>query len=203
MTCKWYYEEVCCNGDSEHRADFRLEDDACEEWEENGMKSVMLSIRPKWCEKIIKGQKTIEVRRTRPKLQTPFKVFIYCTKGGKTLNIPISQERLIADVAVNGMKCMNCPIGNGKVIGEFICKETFPIYVYPDKAIKYWNLEHMEDAQVPYDALADYIGADKTGYGWRISDFRLYDKPKELAEFQNLTGKTIKRPPQSWCYVEE
>ena len=61
----------------------------------------------------------------------------------------------------------------------------------------------MEDAQVPYDVLADYIGADKTGYGWRISDFRLYDNPKELDEFQNLAGKTIKRPPQSWCYVEE
>lgn len=26
---------VCCNGDSEHRADFRLEDETCEEWEED------------------------------------------------------------------------------------------------------------------------------------------------------------------------
>lgn len=33
-TCRWYYEEVCTNGDSEHRADFRLPDDRCEEWEE-------------------------------------------------------------------------------------------------------------------------------------------------------------------------
>lgn len=35
-TCRWYaaFEGVCCNGDSEHRADFRLEDDRCEEWEE-------------------------------------------------------------------------------------------------------------------------------------------------------------------------
>ena len=35
-TCRWYapFEGVCCNGDSEHWADFRLEDDACEEWEE-------------------------------------------------------------------------------------------------------------------------------------------------------------------------
>ena len=30
-----YYEEVCCNGDSEHRADFRLEDETCEKWEGN------------------------------------------------------------------------------------------------------------------------------------------------------------------------
>lgn len=40
-------------------------------------KAVMLSIRPKWCEKIINGDKTIEVRKTRPKLDTPFKCYIY------------------------------------------------------------------------------------------------------------------------------
>ena len=34
LNCKWYYEDVCCNGDSEHRADFRLKDETCEEWEE-------------------------------------------------------------------------------------------------------------------------------------------------------------------------
>lgn len=42
-------------------------------------KAVMLSIRPKWCEKIVSGEKTIEVRKTRPKLDTPFKCYIYCT----------------------------------------------------------------------------------------------------------------------------
>lgn len=32
-------------------------------------KTVMLSIRPKWCEKIANGEKTIEVRKTKPKLK--------------------------------------------------------------------------------------------------------------------------------------
>lgn len=31
------------------------------------MKSVLISIRPKWVEKIANGQKTIEVRKTAPK----------------------------------------------------------------------------------------------------------------------------------------
>lgn len=35
------------------------------------MIAVLISIRPKWCEKIINGQKTIEVRKTRPKMDTP------------------------------------------------------------------------------------------------------------------------------------
>ena len=42
-------------------------------------KAVLISIRPKWCEKIVNGEKTIEVRKTRPKLETPFKVYVYCT----------------------------------------------------------------------------------------------------------------------------
>ena len=44
-------------------------------------KAVMISIRPKWCEKIASGEKTIEVRKTRPKLETPFKCYIYCTQA--------------------------------------------------------------------------------------------------------------------------
>lgn len=42
--------------------------------------TLMLSIKPKWCELIASGRKTIEVRKTRPKLETPFKCYIYCTK---------------------------------------------------------------------------------------------------------------------------
>lgn len=34
MNCKWYCEEVCCNGDSERRADFMDAESGCEEWEE-------------------------------------------------------------------------------------------------------------------------------------------------------------------------
>lgn len=44
------------------------------------MKSVILSIKPKWCELIASGQKTVEVRKTRPKIETPFKCYIYETK---------------------------------------------------------------------------------------------------------------------------
>lgn len=44
------------------------------------MKAVMLSIQPKWCELIASGKKTIEVRKTAPQLQMPFKCYIYETK---------------------------------------------------------------------------------------------------------------------------
>lgn len=43
------------------------------------VKSVLISIRPKWCELISSGEKTVELRKTRPKLDVPFKCYIYCT----------------------------------------------------------------------------------------------------------------------------
>ena len=32
-------------------------------------KAVLISIRPEWCDLIVRGKKTIEVRKTRPKLE--------------------------------------------------------------------------------------------------------------------------------------
>lgn len=47
-------------------------------------------------------------------------------------------------------------------------------------------------------------------YGWHISDLHIYNEARELSEFTGLRNTRfgaapydIKRPPQSWCYVEE
>lgn len=168
------------------------------------MKSVMLSIRPKWCKKIIDGEKTIEVRKTKPKLETPFKVYIYCTSGRPDLNIPISPERLMQDYLETGsMQSLNCPLGNGKVIGEFTCDRIYelaPLNHAPDDVEK--------QACLTREEIVNYLKG--TGYGWHISDLLIYDQPRELSEFTGLRNTRfgaapydIKRPPQSWCYVEE
>ncbi|MFQ8836323.1 MAG: hypothetical protein ACLR8L_00185 [Oscillospiraceae bacterium] len=116
------------------------------------------------------GEKTIEVRKTRPKLETPFKVYIYCTSGRPDLNIPISPERLMQDYLDTGsMRSPNCPLGNGKVIGEFVCdridtilpeNEPYGIYNIDDDYVFQTCLE--------YGALWDY-GNGQTLYGWHIS----------------------------------
>ena len=56
-------------------------------------KAVLISIRPEWCEKIINGRKNIEVRKTRPKMDTPFKCYIYRSVQGGV----ISQDLLRPD----------------------------------------------------------------------------------------------------------
>ena len=205
------------------------------------MKAVLISIRPKWCEKIANGEKAIEVRKTRPKMETPLKCYIYCTQSADMLWILKERERSlhpdkIADV-FKAAKCGGAYRGNGKVIGEFVCdridtllpaNEPYGIYDIDDDYVFQTCLE--------YGALWDY-GNGQTLYGWHISNLKIYDEPKELGEFTaacryknddgtcpsrriacsfqrydynpdgsiNIAecGNTIRRPPQSWGYVEE
>nr|DAH93059.1 MAG TPA: activating signal cointegrator [Caudoviricetes sp.] len=56
------------------------------------MTSILISINPKWCELIASGKKTIEVRKTRPKIEIPFKCYIYCTQSGKYKNGKIARS---------------------------------------------------------------------------------------------------------------
>lgn len=166
-------------------------------------KAVLLSIRPQWAEKIANGEKTIEVRKTRPNLPTPFKVYLYVTAGSLSYKCP------------NGM-IAHCN-GGREVIGEFVCDRIYKIdkdstdflfkagglSVYKQAAEEKCNLcVAMTD-----DELHGYLGHYQ-GYGWHISGLRLYDKPRQLEEFrrpcdQEGAVRYVKRPPQSWMYVEE
>lgn len=51
------------------------------------MKAILLSIRPEWTAKILNGQKTIEIRKSRPKCDLPVTVYIYCTFGQELIKI--------------------------------------------------------------------------------------------------------------------
>ena len=175
------------------------------------MKAVLISIRPEWCEKICRGEKTVEVRKTRPKLETPFKCYIYRTKG----TVP----HIIND------KWVQMEVG-GTVIGEFTCdridrlapaNEPYGIYDIDDDYVLQTCLEN--------GALWDY-GHGTPLYGWHISDLKIYDPLKKLTEFYTwkkckscsksgyestaciydencMVPVAITKAPQSWCYVEE
>ena len=167
-------------------------------------KAVMLSISPKWCEKIVSGEKTIEVRKTKPKLKTPFKCYVYCTSGYLPYKSPI------------GMGYRWCE--SRTVIGEFTCDRIYelaPINHAPDDIEK--------QACLTREEIVNYLNG--TGYGWHISALLVYDQSRELTEFRRACPNSwycescamyrenngtcgneslyIKRPPQSWCYVEE
>lgn len=180
------------------------------------MKAVLISIQPKYCELIASGKKTIEVRKTYPKIERPFKCYIYQTKKWWIY-------KLLPWLAARKQK----------VIGEFVCRGI----MRPNN-----NLSRMAKGSLLTEKELFEYSNGKELYGWRISDLKIYDKPKELSEFRKpcvdkyeycqgcqyghiilqpdeeeyalyhggyydtfeticLNGVT--RPPQSWCYVEE
>ena len=190
------------------------------------MKSVLISIQPKWVEKIANGEKTIEVRKTRPKLETPFKCYIYMTQG---------------DLKDLGSYSEWTYQNRMKVIGEFICNEIEEFHEWelsPQGKFAEFEEERLKKILsaaclsiaevVRYSENLPYY---KPLYGWHISDLKIYDKPKELSEFYTIDGsggdcccgcvyhekpleempcrtctgerRYLYRPPQSWCYVEE
>ncbi len=189
------------------------------------MKSVLISIQPKWVEKIIKGEKTIEVRKTRPKLETPFKCYIYYTKKKRLLAIFRKGDYIFSDDHKAGKFDENIFVKgdyywSGKVIGEFVCEK---ISSWKDHEIHISNLSKL--SCVSFSELGEYSKGGKDNlYGWHISDLKIYDKPKELSEFKKpcyINEKTcydcqhtwgfdyvkgcngkIEKAPQSWCYVE-
>lgn len=191
------------------------------------MKSVLISIRPEWCEKIANKVKSLEIRKTAPKLKPPFKVYVYCTKGPLYLNshngyVYLEKRDRLGFRGQGLYRRLNPGI-----IGEFVCDR-----------IDYWNHQIHDDdtitleraselSCVSEDELVEYADLGHF-FAWHISDLKIYELPMELGMFAksdkcpyNLNGECayprhcyragqtkrcgdyLERPPQSWCYVEE
>lgn len=157
-------------------------------------KGVLISIRPEWVNKIITGEKMVEVRKTRPKLKTPFKCYVYMTRQSRPWRVDGSGHRY-----------------DGRVVAEFTCthideirpaNEPYGTYDIDDDYVRATCLVN--------GAMWDY-GKGQTLYGWNITDVRIfYPQPIKLSEFTGIRASgvwleryQVERAPQSWCYVEE
>lgn len=213
------------------------------------MKAVILSLRPQWCEKIFNGSKSIEVRKTCPKLEPPFEVLVYCTMPKErwsvghqifyndTLYTLPTGELKIGDaleLMADWMRKYNEDnFLNGKVIGSFVCDRIVDIQSNGDDCGNYWHEWDdecgIEAMCLSYEELETYLGKS-VGYGWHITEPKLFDKPRELCEFyapcrkgketadesckgcsyafkgvstgEIICDNAITRPPQSFCYIE-
>ena len=194
------------------------------------MKSVLLSIQPKWCDLIASGKKTVEIRKTRPKIETPFKCYIYETKG--ITDTPFMDEDGHIDFH-----------GRGQVIGEFICDEIMRHSLFDDcaKILKQSCLTTKEFySYMGYPLVNPYQNLKEARkkfelYSWHISDLVIYNEPLSLDRlvvegdcdcrncgkcswfirgngydfegncdlaYEKKDLRPLFRPPQSWCYVE-
>ncbi len=166
------------------------------------MKAVLLSIRPKWCELIASGKKTVEIRKTKPKIETPFKCYIYCTYGEGLIEAydEFLPNYLIEQKVSKQKTWQNCC--NGKVIGEFVCdcirREREVVDGLVDIILE-------KTSCLSYRQLIKYADGREL-FSWHISDLVIYEKPRPLSDFRKSgvdRVSPLERPPQSWCYVEE
>ena len=185
------------------------------------MREVLISIQPKWVEKICHKvgeengkpiyEKRVEVRKKRPKCEVPFKCYIYETQG--RTETPFVDEE--------GHHIFK---GRGQVIGEFVCDRIIDSFLNNNDG---WFVEL--GCLTPKE-INEYQGDKAILYGWHITDLVVYDEPMELCEFfqvkairgyhkkdepkteginiPRLLNSTrfevnfLTRPPQSWCYIE-
>ena len=145
------------------------------------MKAILMSIHPVWCEKIFSGTKTIEVRKTRPKLMPPFKVYVYMTATKERFPL---WEYVTAYQDSKG----NMVNGSQKVIGEFVCDWITKVEPHCDVDDCVNQYIHHYPAILGNDCLSfrqlkAYLGK-KGGYDWHIKEPKLFDTPKKLSEFR-------------------
>ena len=162
--------------------------------------AVLLSIHPEWCQKIFRGEKTMEIRKNFPKdfRGQPFKCFIYCTKGQN------ARFRMEPDGSLLRL--------DGTVIGEFTCDKIYKvdkdsvgfnfttpsmnlaIYTLPENNDEEGNAKLKELTTCMTDAeLSEYLGIHP-GYAWHITELKTYETPLDLAAFHLRCENALR-----WC----
>ena len=172
------------------------------------MKAVLQSIKPFYCQKIMDGEKLIEIRKSAPKLDVPFKAYIYETQGRKypfgvsveTIakhadDLYLDTRRGMPAVKIDSKHRPYFSYGRMKVIGEYICN-NIDVYDFSTIQQEYHarvmnetvHDEFVSGSCVSYEDVYSYciVGAIPNEiYGWYISNLKIYDKPKELNAFYN------------------
>lgn len=208
------------------------------------MKSILISIKPEYVKDILNGIKILEIRKTRPNIELPCKVYIYCTNGYVLYDLRNEdylelKNNFILDVTHKSNKYLSGtpPMLNRKVVAEFTLNEI-DILEFRHLGVSHINCyipvnenadyEWEKHSCINYKDIVDY-GKSAPIYALHIEDLKIYDEPKELSEFRkenrchlanyeygccfecctfydlkDCDGRCskLKRPPQSWCYVE-
>lgn len=182
------------------------------------MKSILMSIKPEWVEKILNGEKTIEIRKSMPKCELPCRVYIYCTKEKSYMDRLVQNHNgfyftvreLVEDDADDYGLYYDVAGRNGEVVAEFTLKKIKEhkfnyIFENPEtdeEELTYnFTTEEMRyigfNESLDFDYFLEVYGNQKILYALHIDDLKIYDKPKDLSEFG------LQKAPQSWCYCED
>ena len=145
------------------------------------MKSVLRSVKPYWFYLICEGKKKIEVCKTEPLSKEWDRiVYLYCSKDMRSF------KRIPEQYREKYRKYL------GTVGAYFYC------YGIMDISSDYAPV----GSGIAPEELMQY-GKGKTLSGLCFHKINIFKKPRELGEFKNSKGEQIKRPFQSWGYIND
>ena len=185
------------------------------------MKSILLSIKPKYVANILNGIKTLEIRKKFPSDYVGW-VYIYCTKKEPYARRYVHNDK---------WGTLEYIKSDGKVVARFWCDKVEEIkYHFGYYDMGEWTESYiLENSCLSAKELDDYLQASKEydenkvsrvyGKAIHISQLEIFDKPKELKNFlinsHTVSGigfkgeekqfkilKPLKRAPQSWQHIE-
>ena len=192
-------------------------------------KAILISIKPKYVADILNGKKTIEIRKNCPKQlkgdgvtkPEPIDVYIYCSKEKPYIAYEKHIDEYILckslkelgeygnEVSPTSNMCAlqeSGAITNGHILAKFKLNCVEPLIneevqeyemTFNDWRTKTLSVyDFHSKAHLTFWELLGYLDK-KQGYAWYIDNLKIFDEPKELKEFG------VKRPPRSWCYIEE
>ena len=189
------------------------------------MKSVIRSAKPYWIYLILTGKKKVEVGKNFPKSKDWNKVVeMYCSKDIRSFNRIPEKDREWMRKYLGKIAC--------RFVCDRIDTYHYGNMDYPIPAFDgddsiceigdgyYITSGELEKTCLTYEELEKY-GKGAPLYGWHISDLVIYDKPHAISEFARpcdgcdklgtsrcteeispCRATILKRPPQSWQFVQ-
>jgi hypothetical protein len=173
-------------------------------------KAVIFAQNANNCKLIIENKKSLIITKTLPSINIPFKGYLYCNKKleidsseGKVQHYLFTPTNNIYSFTPSYSKLTgvyedsNYKLLNGKVIGEFICNRI-KVIIEP--------LELERGGQVTAEELNKFGANSSLLYGVEITNFKLYDEPKEVTDFyvyNTIWKHTLSKIANSWTCVED
>lgn len=190
------------------------------------MKKILMSIKPQYCAKIFNGEKTIEMRKIHPSIPTPYEVLVYETKEqfvksvrGACTTFGYGCGKVIGSFVCDRIEkiefralCLSTLSERWEVnqIAKQACLTIDEMRDYLNGDNGYgWHITAPKLFEKPRELREFCVpckeyDSDKPHCG--ECDYYKYS-PNDSGDAQEecLCGgyKPLRRPPQSWCYVED
>lgn len=141
-------------------------------------RALLISIHPEWAEKILNGEKTIEIRTWIPKDYVGW-VYVAITKD----NYKNHLYKKDGVWTLTDKHIFHYPYKNicGKVAFRF-WYESYQTIKWEQNYYEYVAHDLLLNACLTNEQVKKY-GKGRTLYAWHIDNLEVFDKPKELSEF--------------------